>query len=92
MINLMRPEMQKRNVHRIFTAIELNDDGEVVRVNVKPWVSSAFAEVATALDYAHDSYPAEGGGRTHTPITRNAILSRARLPVPPLRPERRRAV
>jgi len=36
-------------VHRIFTAIELNDEGEAVQVSVKPWVSQAFAEVANAM-------------------------------------------
>ena len=32
---------------------------------------------------------AEGGNRTHTPLTGHRILSPARLPVPPLRPARR---
>ncbi len=50
MIGLMRPEMQKRNIHRIFTAIELNDEGEAIKVEVKAWVSRAFAEVAAALE------------------------------------------
>ena len=62
MIGLMRPEMQKRNIHRIFTAIELDDEGEVVKVEVKPWVAQAFAEVALAIEQAHVTYHAEGGG------------------------------
>ncbi len=42
MIGQMTPEAQKRNLHRIFTRIELNDQGEAVRVEVKPWVRQAF--------------------------------------------------
>lgn len=75
MIALMPAAMQKRNIHRIFTSIELNDDGEAVRVRVKPWVAQAFAEVAAAIERptlsnvaANDSYYAEGGNRTHTPV------------------------
>lgn len=50
MIGLMRPEVQKRNIHRIFTAIELDDDGKAVRVQVKPWVLRAFAEVGATIE------------------------------------------
>jgi hypothetical protein len=42
MLGQMTPEAQKRNLHRIFTRIELNDQGEAVRVEVKPWVMRAF--------------------------------------------------
>ena len=49
MVSLMTPEAQKRNVHRIFTRIELNDEGEAIRVEVKPWVARAFAEIAQAM-------------------------------------------
>ena len=48
MIGQMTPEAQKRNLHRIFTRIELNDDGEAVRVEVKPWVRRAFEPILTS--------------------------------------------
>jgi hypothetical protein len=48
MLGQMTPEAQKRNLHRIFTRIELNDDGEAVRVEVKPWVRRAFEPILTS--------------------------------------------
>ena len=48
MLGQMTPEAQKRNLHRIFTRIELNNDGEAVRVEVKPWVRRAFEPILTS--------------------------------------------
>jgi len=48
MLGQMTPEAQKRNLHRIFTRIELNDQGEAVRVEVKPWVRRAFEPILTS--------------------------------------------
>ena len=42
------PEAQKRNLHRIFTRIELNDEGKAERVEVKPWVMRAFEPILTS--------------------------------------------
>lgn len=50
MIGLMRPETQTRNIHRICTGLELNDEGEAVGISVKPWMSQASAEVASAIE------------------------------------------
>jgi DNA invertase Pin-like site-specific DNA recombinase len=59
MIGLMSPEVQKRNIHRIFTAIELNDEGEAAKVEVKSWVARAFAEIALALEHHEASQTAQ---------------------------------
>ncbi len=66
MISQMTPEAQKRNLHRIFTRIELNDQGEAVRVEVKPWVMRAFEPMLGSTPVYYPYY-AEGGSRTHTP-------------------------
>ena len=67
MISQMTPEAQKRNLHRIFTRIELNDEGEAERVEVKSWVARAFEPLANPAT-VYGTYIAEGGNRTHTPV------------------------
>ena len=67
MIGQMTPEAQKRNLHRIFTRIELNDQGEAARVEVKPWVMRAFEPMLGPAP-VYRPYCAEGGNRTHTPV------------------------
>jgi len=59
MIGQMTPAAQKRNLHRIITRIELNDDGEAERVEVKPWVARAFEPLAGPAPGG--TYIAEGG-------------------------------
>jgi hypothetical protein len=68
MIGQMTPEAQKRNLHRIFTRIELNDQGEAVWVAVKPWVMRAFGPMLEPAP-VYRTYYAEGGSRgVHSPI------------------------
>jgi len=62
MIGQMTPEAQKRNLHRIFTRIELNDQEEAVRVEVKPWVMRAFEPMLGSTPVCR-TYYAEGGSR-----------------------------
>lgn len=82
-VNEMMPHQQKRVIHTVFSRIGLNDDGDVAAVDWKPWARQMWGMIGVPTP--ENTNLAEGGGRTHTPITRNAILSRARLPVPPLR-------
>jgi len=64
----MTPEAQKRNLHRIFTRIELNDQGEAARVEVKPWVMRALEPMLGPAP-VYRTYYAEGGSRgVHSPI------------------------
>ena len=76
MIGQMTPEAQKRNLHRIFTRIELNDQEEAVRVEVKPWVMRAFEPMLGSTP-VYRTYYAEGGSRTHTPVGERDFESRA---------------
>ena len=62
MLGQMTPEAQKRNLHRIFTRIELNDQGEAVRVEVKPWVMRAFEPMLGSTP-VYRTYYAEGGSQ-----------------------------
>ena len=62
MIGQMTPEAQKRNLHRIFTRIELNDQEEAVRVEVKPWVMRAFEPMLGSTP-VYRTYYAEGGSQ-----------------------------
>lgn len=49
MIQFMPPEMQKRNIHRLFTRIDFDDDGEIVGLEMKPAAKSAFGTIAAAM-------------------------------------------
>jgi phage-related tail protein len=48
-IKLMSREAQRRTIHRLFDRIELDENGEVIGGNVKPWLFLALNEVAVAI-------------------------------------------
>lgn len=49
MIRYMVPDAQKRNIHRLFTRIDFDDEGEIVALEMKPAAKSAFGTIAAAM-------------------------------------------
>lgn len=49
MIQFMPAEWQKRNIHRLFTRIDFDDDGEIAGLEMKPAAKTAFGVIAASM-------------------------------------------
>ncbi len=67
MLGLMKRQQQKSNILRVVESVHLDSQGDVERIELRPWARKAFLEVANAYDRTYSAEAGSWGRRLSTP-------------------------